>query len=271
MFKLITFLLGLATFFVTSNAQKDINCPRHFVPFNVSGKCYFVSDSLVSYPWAVELCEQLDAEVYVSNFYERNTIREFILKYLTFDYYWIGVHKVITNYSNNEGYWVYQNGSRVGHYYPWDYHYKIKPANEMNRTYYQGDPHSFWKGTTDILGKYAGHAMLWGMYMSDSVGELGLGPRIDDDFHGGVSAFGFTPYSRIWSYPLFSGGAGSYFDEFYDKHGWSGHAFRPFGSALFQYCVFESGSIQGAVWSPMTCWGTKLGAVCVRDPIEDEE
>ena len=131
MFKLITFLLSLATFFVTSNAQKDINCPRHFVPFNVSGKCYFVSDSLVSYPWAVELCEQLDAEVYVSNFYERNTIREFILKYLTFDYYWIGVHKVITNYSNNEGYWVYQNGSRVGHYYPWDYHYKIKPANEM--------------------------------------------------------------------------------------------------------------------------------------------
>ena len=130
MFKLITFLF-FATFLVSSKAQKDINCPRHFVPFNISGKCYFVSDSLVSYPWAVELCEQLDAEVYVSNFYERNTIREFILKYLTFDYYWIGVHKVITNYSNNEGYWVYQNGSRVGHYYPWDYHYKIKPANEM--------------------------------------------------------------------------------------------------------------------------------------------
>ena len=130
MFKLITFLF-FATFLVSSKAQKDINCPRHFVPFNISGKCYFVSDSLVSYPWAVELCEQLDSEVYVSNFYERNTIREFILKYLSFDYYWIGVHKVITNYSNNEGYWVYQNGSRVGHYYPWDYHYKIRPENEQ--------------------------------------------------------------------------------------------------------------------------------------------
>ena len=130
MFKLITFLF-FATFLVSSKAQKDINCPRHFVPFNISGKCYFVSDSLVSYPWAVELCEQLDSEVYVSNFYEHNTVREFILKYLSFDYYWIGVHKVITNYSNNEGYWVYQNGSRVGHYYPWDYHYKIKPENEQ--------------------------------------------------------------------------------------------------------------------------------------------
>ena len=130
MFKLLALTFLCSTFFVGINGQSDIKCPPHFVPFNVSGKCYFVSDSPVSYPWAVEICEQLDSEVYVSNFYERNTIREFIIKYLTFDWYWIGVHKVITNYSNNEGYWVYQNGTRVGHYYPWDYHYKIKPASE---------------------------------------------------------------------------------------------------------------------------------------------
>ena len=115
--------------FNNASGQKDLNCPAPFVPFNISGRCYFVSNNPLTYPWAVEMCETLKSEVYVSNFEERNTIHEYITHYLSFKYYWIGVHKVIANYSNLEGWWVYQNNTRL-HYYPWDYTYKVKPENE---------------------------------------------------------------------------------------------------------------------------------------------
>ena len=93
--------------------------------------------------------------------------------------------------------------------------------------------------------------------------------QIDNKYTDQFDAFGFSPYSRIYNYPAGSWGAGLLFDEYMAKQPWSGHPYRPFASALFQYCVFETDSIQGAVWAPVNCWGVKLGVVCVKDPIED--
>ena len=82
-------------------------------------------------------------------------------------------------------------------------------------------------------------------------------------------AYGFTPYSRIYNFPPNSGGGGLVYDEYMAKQPWGGHPYRPMASGTFQWCVFETYSIQGAVWAPINCWGVKLGVVCVRDPIDE--
>lgn len=86
-------------------------CLDPFVEFNDTN-CYFVSDDWVQYDDAKTVCHLLESDLYIppkGNDHLRAQLYRQILQYLTYENYWIGVEKKITNYTTYDYEWINGN------------------------------------------------------------------------------------------------------------------------------------------------------------------